>query len=226
MVGNRDYARLYLHTYLLQLIDLCKDANASFSIIEKSVDELRRPMPNVWDDPDCGTKMNSFHDEKKKAWTMLRISGFAFAGFSAIISNIIWPYTDGKKNKNNMKQKRKHDLEKFFPQNQYPALSDKDYRDFLVHFDERLDTFENNSSHHNLVTNVMGENAVSGNVTIMDGFDPYTFVVTFYNRSGGIGKANLRAISQELDKILHEIPNALTEIHDYPSGWADNFIKC
>lgn len=142
------------------------------------------------------------------------------------ISKIVWPYIDKKleEPKRRRRLKRGQYLEKFFPKNDYPNLKKKQFRNFLEHFDERLDNWDETDQAHNIVMDSVGKNTVSGNVTIMQNFDLHTYEIRYYNGTK-TETADIRAIYYEIEKLCQQIPGAFAEIYKRPLDFYKHFIE-
>jgi hypothetical protein len=114
-------------------------------------------------------------------------------------------------------------LSKFFPSISYPNLKNKEFRNFIEHFDDELDSWDEKSEHHNIVMGSIGMNKdnMTGNVTIWDSFDPHTFSITYYHEKKGSETADLKGMYDEIVTLHREIPKALVEIENAPSGHFD-----
>lgn len=118
-------------------------------------------------------------------------------------------------------------MKKFFPDADYPNLKNKDFRNFLEHFDDELDSWDESSEHHNIVMGSVGitKDSIKGNVTIWDNFDPHTLSITYYHEKKGSETTDLKTMYREIEKLHQEIPNALVEIQDAPPNHFDFIME-
>lgn len=217
MFQNPDDSRKYLIPYLYKLATLCSDARSCFLMLLESTDQLmqRPPMPRP---PDFWPDMKEFQEIRKRSQSIHRITLSSFILISANISKIIWPHTETKQPLKSRRQKRRDHLKKFFPSDSYPNLRNKDFRNFIEHFDDRLDQWDETSDHHNISMGSIGmtKDAIKGKVTIWDNFDPHSFTITYYHEEKGTESTNLKSMYEEIIKLHHEIPKPLAEIEDGP----------
>lgn len=168
MFGNPDPSRVYLGTFLDKLAELCKDAKISFSLFIDSTNRLNeRPPRLAFHTPNFWEVMKNYNDTQRYNASINRIALHSFILFSGNISNIIWPDIREKTVEpiKSRRLKRKDHLERFFPSADYPNLKNKLFRNFLEHFDDRMDAWDETSEHHNLVKGSFDENGINGDAT-------------------------------------------------------------
>jgi hypothetical protein len=152
-----------------------------------------------------------------------RIALNSFLLTSANISKLIWPSIseNTKEPLKSRRQRRREHLEKFFPDASYPNLKNKNFRNFLEHFDDELDKWDESSESHNLIMGSMGKISIDGDGTVWQNVDPSTLSVTNYHSE----TADLKSMYQEIEKLHQEIPRALTEIEDAPPNHFDFLLE-
>lgn len=240
MVGHPSPSRQYLDIYLYRLATLCKDAKTSFSMLVETINVLSQRPPQPPPSPmSTETRSKFFKDIEKwkknktsKPYSSLnRIALHSFILTCANISKLVWPpiNPNPKKQKEidkmKRRQKRKTDLEKFFPIKDYPNLEMKEFRNFLEHTDDEFDSWQEVSKNRNIAIDTTGFSGhISGDVTIWNDFDPSTFTIKYYHEKNGSESANLKEMYDEILKLLNQIPKALVEIHDAPINHYDFLV--
>jgi hypothetical protein len=213
---------MYLQIYVFELVDLCKDAKVSYSMLQNAIiQQLQRPPQISDDNTNFMEEMNKFNTNRRYGRTLGRVALHSFILAAANSCKIIWPYTDAKTKEpeKSRKEKRRQDLDKFFPTSSYPNLKNKQFRNFLEHFDERLDTWDATSQNHNIAMDWMGEPTTipTGNITVMQNFDPTTFKITYYHETKGTETTDLKDLYEETERLRLELPNVLGVIRGTPA---------
>jgi hypothetical protein len=226
MVGNPDTTRVYLRPYLTNLAIFCRDAktsysmliNANNSIVRLDIDHPRNPRTN----PNFENELTEYNNMRKYHESVINIAIHSFANNCAIIYKILWPTTtDCNGNIIQKRDKRKKDLDEFFPQNKFVNMK-KQFRNFLEHTDERLDHWDTSSKHHNIAIGTMGDSANLGqNFTLWMHFHPSTLTITFYDEKQDSNTVDLKAMLSDIEEIHQSIPKAMDKIMDSRPNWHD-----
>lgn len=229
MVGNPDKERQYLEPLLSFLSYFCKDAKTSYQILVNAVNtisELHRNHPRISrNNLNIRNEFDEWNKSIKYQSSIKRIALHSFVNNCAIASKIIWPNTDiAKGNEKTRRMKRKEHLNEFFPEHEYPNLTNKSFRNFLEHFDERFDHWDETSTHHNITFDTMSDNPKLENFTTWLNFHPSTLSVTYYDQKEGSKTVKLSAMFDEIEKVHFALPKAMEKIRDSPPHWHDHML--
>jgi hypothetical protein len=215
-----DENRLYLRPYFINLALLVKDAKKSYSIVineTNSINFLRNTHPKSFENPN-DDELRMYNKALRNHQAMRRIALLSFASTCGVISNILWPhihkskynkYNLGVTNLDRRKKERKDHLKDLFPGSCFPHL-EKNFRDFLMHADERMDEYSIHNKQPNIAFNTEYI-LLGGSVTFWINIHPYTHVITYYNK-GGFKSVDIKLMYLDILKLPPLIPKALDSI--------------
>lgn len=224
-----DPARIYLRVYLINLALLVKDAKRSYSIVVKetnSIKLLRNNHPSI--DDRYGLKR--YNKKMTNHLSKRRIALMSFAGSCGIVSNILWPNIRKPKCNGHItkldrrKTERKEYLKNMFPQSCFPYLK-KNFRNFLMHSDEKLDDWSLRTKHYNMAFNTTEDMIIlPKNMTYWINISPSNYVVTYYEE-GRYQNVDIRMMYRDILKLPPLIPKALDNIMGDRIDWHYQMVK-
>jgi hypothetical protein len=141
--------------------------------------------------------------EGDKVWLYLEL----FLIAAAKISIIFWP--QGRKHK-----KRGEELRNLLAIDETVAFATRDPRNHLEHFDERLDEWYDNSTHHNLANKVILPEItfMTGNIDHLRTFLTKRFVFKFLDK-----EYEINPIKDSIVELLFKVEGELNKFH--PKGF-------
>jgi len=121
--------------------------NASNTVIQLDANHPRDPQTNR----NFYNELIEYNNSRKYYESIISVSMHSFVNICAVIYKVLWPSTiDFKGNIVQKRDKRKKDLGEFFPERDFINM-EKHFRNFLEHIDERLDSWDTSSMHHNIM---------------------------------------------------------------------------
>lgn len=223
MAETPDHSRIDLDAYLINLAMFCKDAKTSYSMLISAINAISQlyanhPRPSR-NNPNFHIEFEEFNQRIKYHSSIKRIALHSFISMCAMISKTIWPDTEHSSDlRKRLKVRRKEHLQALFPKTDYPNLTN-DFRNFLEHSDEGLDSWDESNGHHNIAFDTFTDKPNLENLTYWPNFDPSSLTVTYYDENEGSKTVGLQTMFHDIEKLHQAIPKAMEKIRNSPPNW-------